>query len=87
MVFSSEEFIIFNLFKKALEYRHKLSDFQTTKLIKVAATPATVRKQKIIDSVKDMRFAEDQYLRSFGISVDTNMVQVKGESHFNFKMN
>jgi len=60
------------------EYRRKLSDIQTSNLIKVAATPADVRKRKILDAVKDMKFATDAHCRNFGISVDSNMVQITG---------
>ncbi len=47
-------------------------------MIKVAATPADVRKRKIIQAVQDMNFAADPYAQHFGISVDTKMAQVKG---------
>ena len=60
------------------EYRRKLTDFQTSAMIKVAATPADVRKRKIIQAVQDMNFAADSYAQHFGISVDTKMAQVKG---------
>ena len=60
------------------EYRRKLTDIQTSNMIKVAATPADVRKRKIIQAVQDMNFAADPYAQHFGISVDTKMAQVKG---------
>ena len=47
-------------------------------MIKVAATPADVRKKKILQSVQDMNFGADTYAQSFGISVDSKMAQVKG---------
>ncbi|XP_046448978.1 protein argonaute-2-like isoform X2 [Daphnia pulex] len=60
------------------EYRRKLTDFQTSAMIKVAATPADVRKRKILDSVNGMQFAQDQYAQHFGISVDTQMAKIQG---------
>jgi hypothetical protein len=47
-------------------------------MIKVAATAADVRKQKILDSVHGMQFAQDQYAQHFGISVDTQMAKIQG---------
>jgi hypothetical protein len=64
------------------EYRRKLTDFQTSAMIKVAATPADVRKRKILDSVNGMQFAQDQYAQHFGISVDTQMAKITGEHMF-----
>jgi len=60
------------------EYRRKLNDIQMSNMIKVAATPADLRKQKILNSVKDMKFSQDSYAKSFGISVDSNMTEVVG---------
>ena len=60
------------------EYRRKLSDIQTTNMIRNAATPANVRKQKILEAVSGMNFGADKYCRNFEISVDTKMVQVDG---------
>jgi eukaryotic translation initiation factor 2C len=64
------------------EYRRKLTDFQTSAMIKVAATAADVRKQKILDSVHGMQFAQDQYAQHFGISVDTQMAKIQGTCVF-----
>lgn len=47
-------------------------------MIKVAATPADVRKKKILDSVHGMQFGQDQYAQHFGISVDTQMTKIQG---------
>lgn len=47
-------------------------------MIKVAATPADVRKRKILQAVQEMNFGADSFTRSFGISVDSKMTQVKG---------
>ena len=60
------------------EYRRKLTDFQTSAMIKVAATPADVRKKKILQAVQDMNFAADPFAQNFGISVDSKMAQVRG---------
>ena len=45
------------------EYRRKLSDFQTPKMVKEAASSADVRKKKILDAVNrpNMKFATDHY--------------------------
>ena len=64
------------------EYRRKLTDFQTSAMIKVAATPADVRKRKILDAVRDMQFSSDQYSQNFGISVDSQMTKITGNSLF-----
>lgn len=61
------------------EYRKKLSDFQTSNMIKFAATPADVRKEKILDAVRSMNFGQDPYMKEFGISVDTSMAKVRGK--------
>ena len=60
------------------EYRRKLNEIQTSNMIKVAATPADVRKRKILEAVKDMNFDNDYYAKNFGISVDNKMVQFDG---------
>lgn len=60
------------------EYRRKLTDVQTTNMIRNAATPAYVRKQRILAAAKDMNFNLDPTLNAFGISVDSGMVQVQG---------
>ena len=66
------------------EYRRKMNDIQTSNMIKVAATPADVRKAKILESVKDMNFNGDVYNQKFGISVENKMVQFEGEILINF---
>ena len=60
------------------EYRHKLSDIQTSKMIKVAATPAAERRKKIEAAVKDMNLNSDKTAQAFGVSIDSCMTQVKG---------
>ena len=62
------------------EYRRKLTDIQTTAMIKVAATPADVRKKKILEAVKDMKFSSDPYAAKFGVEVDSNMVKLEGKA-------
>ena len=47
-------------------------------MIKVAATPANDRKEKILQAVQNMNFAADPFAQSFGISVDSKMAQVRG---------
>uniref|UniRef100_A0A0P5QUR0 Argonaute-2 n=1 Tax=Daphnia magna TaxID=35525 RepID=A0A0P5QUR0_9CRUS len=66
------------LIAEGQEYRRKLTDFQTSAMIKVAATPADVRKKKILDSVRSMEFDRDQYAQHFGISVDSQMAKIQG---------
>lgn len=48
-------------------------------MIKVAATPADVRKRKILDAVRSMNFANDPFAKTFGVSVDSQMVKFDGE--------
>lgn len=64
------------------EYRRKLNDIQTSNMIKVAATPADVRKAKILEAVRDMNFNNDAYAQKFGISVDNKMVQFEGDNSY-----
>ncbi len=64
------------------EYRRKLSDLQTSAMIKVAATPADVRKRKILESVRGMQFDKDLYAQHFGISVDSQMTKIQGQHLF-----
>ena len=66
-------------FAEAQEYGWKLSDFQTSTLIKVAATPAYVRKRKILKSVRDMKLDKNVYAQHFGISVDSQMTKIQGQ--------
>ena len=47
-------------------------------MIKVSATPAHIRKKKILDAVKDMNFDKDSYTQKFGILVDNKTVQFEG---------
>lgn len=49
-------------------------------MIKVAATPADVRKQKILDAVADMNFAKDEYCQKFGITIDSKMTLLTGSN-------
>lgn len=48
-------------------------------MIKVAATPADVRRKKILDAVAGMQFQKDQYSQNLGISVDSQMAKVMGK--------
>ncbi len=70
-------------FPSGQEYRRKLTDMQTSAMIKVAATPADIRKKKILDSVRDMQFATDSYTQNFGISVDCQMAKITGAEFLN----
>ena len=47
-------------------------------MIKVSATPAHIRKKKILDAVKDMNFDKDSYTQKFGILIDNKTVQFEG---------
>ena len=58
------------------EHRRKLTDAQTSKMIRKAAIPTSIRKQRIIQSVKDMNFKEDSYVQQFGIEIDTQMLNL-----------
>ena len=60
------------------EYRRKLSDLQTSGMIKVAANPPHVRRSRIEEANRNMQFDNDQCAKSFGISIDSKMAQIKG---------
>lgn len=60
------------------EYRRKLNEKQTSKMITVATVPAYERKQYTLDAVQDMQFDKDDYAKALGITVDTEMVKFKG---------
>jgi hypothetical protein len=51
-------------------------------MIKVAATPADVRKRKILESVRGMQYDQDLYAQHFGISVDSQMTKIQGHHLF-----
>jgi len=51
-------------------------------MIKVSATPAQIRKKKILDAVKDMNFDKESYTQKFGILVDNKTVQFEGNYLF-----
>jgi hypothetical protein len=51
-------------------------------MIKVAATPADVRKRKILESVGGMQYDKDLYAQHFGISVDSQMTKIQGQHFF-----
>lgn len=51
-------------------------------MIKVAATPANIRKQRICEAVQEMQFGNDEHNQNFGISVDSQLAQIKGKCSF-----
>ena len=59
------------------EYK-KLSDKQTANMIKEAATPANLRKKKIVEAVREMNLAEEPYAANFGITMNNKMAQFDG---------
>ena len=58
------------------EYRRKLTDVQTSKMIRKAAVPPSVRKQRILQSLRDMKLNQDVYADQFGVEVQPEMLQL-----------
>ena len=55
----------------------KLTDTQTTRMIRETAKPASQRERTINDTVRRAQFNKDKVAGSFGISVDTKMVEIE----------
>ncbi|KAI1456275.1 Piwi-domain-containing protein [Annulohypoxylon moriforme] len=55
-------------------YNFKLNTKQTTDMIKRAATRPNQRRTDIMEGIKRIKWPEDQYLKAFGIKIDSNMV-------------
>ena len=47
-------------------------------MIKEAATPANLRKKKIVEAVREMNLAEEPYAANFGITMNNKMAQFDG---------
>lgn len=45
----------------------------------VAVTPVDVCKEKILDVVENMEFADDPYAKKFGITVDSQTAKIQGK--------
>lgn len=56
----------------------KLTDKQTTKMIKCTAKPAPERQQEIIELLHKANFSNDKHCQDFGITVNQEMVSVSG---------
>ena len=56
-------------------------------MIKAAATPADVHKQKILDIVRGLQFDRDSYAKHFGSFVDTQMTVIQGQHLFSMFKN
>ncbi|OQR66448.1 protein argonaute-3-like [Tropilaelaps mercedesae] len=58
--------------------RKKLSEIQTSTLIRSTATDPTARFQKVMEAVQKTRQASTAYLNEFGMSIDGTPVEVPG---------
>lgn len=56
----------------------KCTENQTRNIIRFAATSTDVRKEKIMDLVDEIEHNQSPTIKGFGISLDTNFVQVNG---------
>ena len=56
----------------------KLTDMQTSTMIKATARSAPDREREINNLVLRARFHEDSYVRDFGIAINSQMTDVKG---------
>ena len=56
----------------------KLTDSQTSTMIKATARSAPDREREIADLVRRARFNNDPYVREFGIQVIDEMTEVRG---------
>jgi eukaryotic translation initiation factor 2C len=56
----------------------KLTDMQTSTMIKATARSAPDREKEINSLVSRAKFHEDQFVRDFGIAINNQMTEVKG---------
>ncbi|XP_014666290.1 PREDICTED: protein argonaute-2-like isoform X3 [Priapulus caudatus] len=56
----------------------KLTDMQTSTMIKATARSAPDREKEINNLVHKVNFNEDPYMQEFGISINSTMTEVKG---------
>ncbi|KAI6226677.1 Protein argonaute-2 [Aphelenchoides besseyi] len=56
----------------------KLTDVQTSTMIKATARSAPEREREIASLVRRAEFTNDPYAQEFGISISSNMTEVKG---------
>lgn len=56
----------------------KLTDMQTSTMIKATARSAPDREREINNLVLRARFHDDNYVRDFGITINNQMTDVKG---------
>ncbi|KAI6234711.1 Protein argonaute-2 [Aphelenchoides fujianensis] len=56
----------------------KLTDVQTSTMIKATARSAPEREREIASLVRRAEFTNDPYAQEFGISINANMTEVKG---------
>uniref|UniRef100_A0A146M025 Protein argonaute-2 n=2 Tax=Lygus hesperus TaxID=30085 RepID=A0A146M025_LYGHE len=55
----------------------KLNEIQTRTMVKEAATPAPHRRQKILDSMVNVRFEADPHIQEFGLTVSKEFKKVE----------
>ncbi|XP_071942451.1 protein argonaute-2-like isoform X2 [Antedon mediterranea] len=58
--------------------RRKLTPMQTSDMIKKTAIPAPDRLREIQNWIKEANHSGDPYLKSFGISIDPNLLKIPG---------
>ena len=51
-------------------------------MVKVAATPADVFRQHILEAVRRMEFDDDPWLEGLGVDVEEDMTSIKGRCLF-----
>lgn len=64
------------LFRFSQATNRKCNEYQTRKIIKVAATSTDKRKAKIMELINKVKHNQSPIIRGFGIEVDTNFATV-----------
>lgn len=62
---------------RAQKYPYKLGEFQTSSMIKFAASKPAERRQAIDNCKKNLRHPEDDVLREYGLKVADSMIRTK----------
>ena len=56
----------------------KLTDMQTSTMIKATARSAPDRQREIINLIKKADFNNDPYVKEFGLNISNNLMEVRG---------
>ncbi|CAG4973952.1 unnamed protein product [Parnassius apollo] len=59
--------------------RKQLNEMQLSKMVREAATPPNIRKQKIEDVIKDMNYSRSPLFKEFGLSISEKFLQVEAK--------